>query len=595
MPWCDICIQSKSRDDFHRRARPKVLPVIQFEYAVAGTHQGQPHFDFMVRTDMSTGAAWASAVLIKGKEDPYIVSSIISWVFRARTLKSHHPVTRWVSVRSRHAHGTVKRRNDGKPTVRDHPTAVTTIQSPEQRRCRTDGTDHTQSNQSVQQQQHVLPKPNPACWRGSCMQTTRSIGQQTRVSVAWRHLARTWQQKPNGMVRSRALKHRVERRQCDPSLLNPMVWDPWNPRSFIRGRPFKVRSNRAPILMGPIPRGHLTPPNDPDTLTTAAVPIEETTPGTTTTPFAAERTRVRLPQAEAEGATPVQRTKTSSAPVTITAETTSQTTTSSARALVERVGNEADEDLQPAQMRRIATLMAECEDSSTSDDIAGAQRTHPEKLTKVNDAIIKVVPRTDATTKPLTGRWVDTVHDDGVRKSGGRHVDTSKRWTKTRTSFQQQQQWCISRRCWSTQLRRDTLQQSETAAESSTNRLWTRTERRTEFGSSLLQRQSWDQTTSGKPCQHFHVSREHRELGIRTVRTFSQIPCRWSSHETTGACSIVSNQVENKSRRKQGDTSMTSWWRDLNRTSNAFWHRREKSWTCKTQYACTEQTTRSDP
>ena len=70
MPWCDICIQSKSRDDFHRRARPKVLPVLQFDYAVACTHQGLPHFDFMVGTDMSTGAAWASAVLIKGKEDP---------------------------------------------------------------------------------------------------------------------------------------------------------------------------------------------------------------------------------------------------------------------------------------------------------------------------------------------------------------------------------------------------------------------------------------------------------------------------------------------------------------------------------------------
>ena len=65
---------------FHRRARPKVLPVIQFDYAVAGTHQGQPHFDFMVGTDMSTGAAWASAVLVKGKEDPYIVSSILSWL-----------------------------------------------------------------------------------------------------------------------------------------------------------------------------------------------------------------------------------------------------------------------------------------------------------------------------------------------------------------------------------------------------------------------------------------------------------------------------------------------------------------------------------
>ena len=60
MPWCDMCIQSKSRDDFQRQARPKVLPVIQLDYAVAGTYQGQPHFDFMVGTDMSTGAAWAS-------------------------------------------------------------------------------------------------------------------------------------------------------------------------------------------------------------------------------------------------------------------------------------------------------------------------------------------------------------------------------------------------------------------------------------------------------------------------------------------------------------------------------------------------------
>ena len=78
MPWYDICIQSKSRDDFHRRAGPKVLPVIQFDYAVAGTQQGQPHFDFMFGTDMSTGAAWASAVLIRDKEDQYIVSSILS-------------------------------------------------------------------------------------------------------------------------------------------------------------------------------------------------------------------------------------------------------------------------------------------------------------------------------------------------------------------------------------------------------------------------------------------------------------------------------------------------------------------------------------
>ena len=143
---------------------------------------------------------------------------------------------------------------------------------------------------------------------------------------------------------------------------------------------------------------------------TAPVTVQETT-STTATHYDAERARVRLPGAEAEGAPPVQRTRTtSSAPVTTTAETTSQTTTSSSsRALVERIGNEAGEDSQPAQMCRIAAFIAECEESSTSDDIAEARRAHLEKLTKVKDAIIKVVPRTVATTKPLTGRWVDTV------------------------------------------------------------------------------------------------------------------------------------------------------------------------------------------
>ena len=79
IPWYDICIQSKSRDDFRRRARPKVLPVLHFDYSVAGAQQGQPHFDLMVGTDMSTGAVWASVVLVKGK-DPYTVSSILSWL-----------------------------------------------------------------------------------------------------------------------------------------------------------------------------------------------------------------------------------------------------------------------------------------------------------------------------------------------------------------------------------------------------------------------------------------------------------------------------------------------------------------------------------
>ena len=93
------------------------------------------------------------------------------------------------------------------------------------------------------------------------------------------------------------------------------------------------------------------------------------------------------------------------------------TTTPTARALVERVGDEAGEDSQLVQMRRIAVLMAECEDACTSEAIVEARRIHLEKLTKVKDAVIKDVPRTNASTKPLTGRWVDTMHDDGARKA----------------------------------------------------------------------------------------------------------------------------------------------------------------------------------
>ena len=154
--------------------------------------------------------------------------------------------------------------------------------------------------------------------------------------------------------------------------------------------------------MGPIPRLQINPPDDADTV---ATPNLETTSGTTTQSFA-ERTRVRLPESEAEGAPPVQKTRTTPTdPVTTTAETMA-TTTPTERALVERVGDEAGEYSQPVQIRRIAALMAECEDACTSEAIVEARRIHLEKLTKVKDAVIKVVPRTDATTKPLTGRWV---------------------------------------------------------------------------------------------------------------------------------------------------------------------------------------------
>ena len=42
----------------------------------AGTHQVQPHFDFMIGTGMSARTAWTSAVLINGWEDPYFIASM---------------------------------------------------------------------------------------------------------------------------------------------------------------------------------------------------------------------------------------------------------------------------------------------------------------------------------------------------------------------------------------------------------------------------------------------------------------------------------------------------------------------------------------
>ena len=93
VPWYEICIQSKSKHNFRRRARPKVLAVLPFDYSVTDTQQGQPHLDLIVGTDMSTGTVWASAVIVRGKEDPYIVSSILSWLSEIGH-SSHHTVRR---------------------------------------------------------------------------------------------------------------------------------------------------------------------------------------------------------------------------------------------------------------------------------------------------------------------------------------------------------------------------------------------------------------------------------------------------------------------------------------------------------------------
>ena len=329
---------------------------------------------------------------------------------------------------------------------------------------------------------------------------------------------------PNGMVRSRALKRRVERPRWRTTLLNAMVWDPWKPTPVTRGRQRRIRRDCEPTSMRPIPKVHFNLPDDPDTATSAAAaPSQETTWRETTQSVA--ETRVRPAETEAEGAPPVQRTR--------TAVTTSETTTTSpARALVERVGYETGEDSQTVQMRRIVALMAECGDTTTSDAVAEAHRKHLDKLTKVQDAVIKVVPRTDATTRHLKGRWVESVLDDGARKA---------RWT-TR-GYEQTlngNEDFLAMMHFTMMLVDAALKGHVVAIGScsggpSTKRFSTPTEQRAKCGSSRLQRQSWDLTACKILCRHSLESRVPRERGTRTVRTFSRVPMRWTINDTTVA------------------------------------------------------------
>ena len=76
-------------------------------------------------------------------------------------------------------------------------------------------------------------------------------------------------------------------------------------------------------------------------------------------------------------------------------------------------------------MRRNAALLAECEDTTTSDAEA-AREKHQEKLIKVEDALIKVLPRSDATTGRLSGRWANIVHDKLTTRGYNHHLNRNE-------------------------------------------------------------------------------------------------------------------------------------------------------------------------
>ena len=420
-----------------------------------------------------------------------------------------------------------------------------------------------------------MPYRNPIFLFGEavCVQTTRSTGQQIGVSMARRCLAHTWQQDrwvPEPSTKWHGSMPWVETRSgkttSGHSSLNEMFWDLWKPTPVMRGRPLKARSDREPILMGSIQRIKFSSPDDPDTAatTTAAVPSQETTSrehnlSPNGSAWGQQRQKPREHHRLSTGAPPGQRTRTAvSVAGTVPTETTSEITTSPPRAPVERVGNEAGEDSQPNHMRRISALLTEREDTTTSDAVAEARRKHMEKLTKVKDAVIKAPPRTDASTRPLTGRWVGSVHQDGGRQT---RMTT---WGYLQTDGNEDFLDDDSDDKTSQTLLDDVALTGHVVGIGNCNgafyqAFFSPSEPRSTFGSRRLQRQKYDLTTCGKPCQHSLDSRLHRERGVLTIRTLSRVPWDCDNHETTIASSTDWG-------RHRGEH--TFWWLDWNRTQD---------------------------
>ena len=143
------------------------------------------------------------------------------------------------------------------------------------------------------------------------------------------------------MVRCSTLKRRVKRQRWDINLLNAIriPYHLWSPIPVTKGKLLKFYCDRQAIPMRTFPRA----------------PTQEMMPGTTTTQFPKERRRVRLPETEAEGVSRLShKTRTTTEAVVTSAETTSQTrTTSSARTFDERICHKVGKDCEsPTQTRR---------------------------------------------------------------------------------------------------------------------------------------------------------------------------------------------------------------------------------------------------
>ena len=80
-------------------------------------------------------------------------------------------------------------------------------------------------------------------------------------------------------------------------------------------------------------------------------------------------------------------------------------------------------------------------------DIEKTRSEHLEKIAGDGKEIVEVVPRMSATTRPLSGRWVDSEATTARRSRGGRHEGSSRFSQATRTTIPAPPLSPTTRRC----------------------------------------------------------------------------------------------------------------------------------------------------
>ena len=205
-------------------------------------------------------------------------------------------------------------------------------------------------------------------------------------------------------------------------------------------------------------------------------------------------------------------------------------------------------------MRRIAAPMAVCEDTITSTAIREARRIHLEKLTKVKDAVIKVVPRTRCDHQTF-GRTLGGYHAPRRSKEG----QVGDAWV--RANSERKQGFLLSNAS-------DDAPQNDVGRGSSEracggHRRLQRGHQQVTFEARLNRKPRLDRASSrSRAGTRLHLgSRASIPRSQGSTESVGHVQCE-RSHEFHGdavPCSTVLKHVENTSRRKQGDTSMTFW------------------------------------